>query len=164
MLGLDHLVDQRSGGGEAHPPFLLAGGDGQAGEQMGLAGAAVTDKDDRLRFGDVIALGKFMDLLGGDLGIAREVELRQGLHPRKTGFADAPFDQSLFALLEFGLEQRFQITEMGVAFAHRLFGQLGALGPRWPACAYLALLADGGGFKNGGLGTHGATSWLSSSS
>ena len=44
MLGLDHLVDQRGGGGEAHPAFLPAGGDGQAGQQMGLAGAAVTIK------------------------------------------------------------------------------------------------------------------------
>jgi hypothetical protein len=46
----------------------------QAGEQMGLAGAAITYKDNRLRFPDVVALSKFVDLLGRDLGIAREVE------------------------------------------------------------------------------------------
>jgi hypothetical protein len=54
MLGLDHLVDQR-GDGEAHPAFLAAGGHRQAGQQMGLAGAVIADKDDRLRPRDVIA-------------------------------------------------------------------------------------------------------------
>jgi hypothetical protein len=49
-------------------------------------------------------------------------KLLQGLHPRQTGFAKAPLDQSLFAFLEFGLQQRFEIAEMGAAFAHRLFG------------------------------------------
>ena len=75
MLGFDHLVDQPGGGGEAHPALLSAGGDGQAGQQMGLAGAAITYKDDWLRLRDVVALGQFVDLLGRDLGIAREVEL-----------------------------------------------------------------------------------------
>ena len=63
-----------------------------------------------------------MNLLGGDLGIACEIELCERLHPRHTGFADTPFDQALFPFLEFGLEQCLQIAEMGAAFTHRLFG------------------------------------------
>src|SRR6266446_7406801 len=69
MLGLDHLVDQRGGGGEAHPALLSASGDGQAGQQMGLAGASVPYEDDRLCFRDVVALGKFMHLWGETLGL-----------------------------------------------------------------------------------------------
>jgi hypothetical protein len=42
---------------------------------MGLASAAVAYKDDRLRFRDVVALSEFVNLLGRNLGIAREVEL-----------------------------------------------------------------------------------------
>ena len=89
---------------------------------MSFAGAAVADKNDRLRFGEVIASGQFVDLLGRDLGITREVELLQGLHARQTGFAKAPLDQPLVAFFEFGLQQRFEIAEMGAAFTYRLFG------------------------------------------
>jgi hypothetical protein len=91
---------------------------------MGLTGTAVTYKDDRLGFRDVVALSQFVDLLGRDLGIASEVELLERLHARQASFADAPFDQLLFALLQFGLQQCFEIAEMGPPFAHRLFGQL----------------------------------------
>jgi hypothetical protein len=35
---------------------------------MGFAGAAITDEDDRLGLGDIVALGEFMDLLRGDPG------------------------------------------------------------------------------------------------
>ena len=127
MLGLDQFVDQCRGGGESHPPLLPAGRHHQSGEQMGFAGAAVADEDDRFGFGDVVALGQFMDLLSRDPGVAREVELLQGLHPRQTSFADAPLDQPLFAILEFGLQQRFEIAEVGAPFAHRLLGELRAL-------------------------------------
>ena len=122
MLGLDQLVNQRGRGREAHPVLLPAGRHRQCREPMGFAGAAVPYKDDRLRFREVVALSKFMNLLGGDLGIACEVELRERLHPRQTGFVNAPFDQPLLAFLEFGLQQRFEIAEVGPPFAHCLFG------------------------------------------
>src|SRR6202007_2341411 len=105
MLGLDHLVDQPGGAGEAYPAFLPAGSDRQAGKEMSLTGATITYKDDRLGFRDVVALSQFVDLLGQDPGIAFEVELLERLHARQAGFAEAPFDQSLFALLQFGLQQ-----------------------------------------------------------
>jgi hypothetical protein len=89
MLGFDHFIDQAGGSGEAHAALLLAGGDGQAGQQMGFAGATVADKNDRLGFGDVIAPGEFMNLLGRNLGLRTKsslcrARLRQGA------------DQSLF--------------------------------------------------------------------
>jgi hypothetical protein len=64
MFGLDHFIDQPGGGGEAYAALQTAGGHGQARKQMGLTGTAVANKDDRLGFGDVIAAGEFVDLLG----------------------------------------------------------------------------------------------------
>jgi hypothetical protein len=75
VLGLDQFVDQCCRSRESHSALLPAGRDRQSGEQMSLAGAAITYKDDWLRLRDVVALGQFVDLLGRDLGIAREVEL-----------------------------------------------------------------------------------------
>jgi hypothetical protein len=42
---------------------------------MGLAGPALAYKDDRLRLGQIVAAGKFVDLLSGDRGALAEVEL-----------------------------------------------------------------------------------------
>ena len=39
MLGLNQLVDQASGSGEANPSFLATGGHAEPGQEMGLAGA-----------------------------------------------------------------------------------------------------------------------------
>jgi hypothetical protein len=36
MLGFYQLVDERGGGGESDPALLLAGGHGEAREQMGV--------------------------------------------------------------------------------------------------------------------------------
>ena len=46
--GLDQLVDQRGGGGEADRQPPLAGGESQAEGHMGLAGPTVADSDDVL--------------------------------------------------------------------------------------------------------------------
>jgi hypothetical protein len=94
---------------------------------MGLAGAAVTYKDDGLGASDISALGKFVNLLRRDLGALREVELLQGLHPRQMRLADAPLHQALFAVLEFGLQQGFEEAEMRAPFPPRLLRELGAL-------------------------------------
>src|ERR1700739_4433606 len=80
---------------------------------MSLAGAAVANKDDGLGAPDVITPREFINLLGRDLGIALKVELLQGLHTRQAGFADPALDQSLVAFLQFGLQQRFEITQVG---------------------------------------------------
>src|ERR1700683_2574916 len=123
MFGLDHFVDQGSGGSEANPALLPAGGYCQAGEEMGFTGAAVTDEDDRLSPADVSALREFVDLLCRDLGIAGEVELLQGFHPRQMRFANAPLHEPVFTFLEFGLQQRFEEAQGGTAFTRRLLGE-----------------------------------------
>jgi len=131
---------------------------------MGLAGAAITDKDDRLGFGDIVALGQFMDLLRRDPGALGEVELLQRLHPRQASFVDAPLDKPLFAILDLGLQQRFEITEMRAPLAHRLLGELRALRGDARQTQHLALLADGGGFQRRALRVHDATFWASNAS
>jgi hypothetical protein len=98
-----------------------------------------------------------MNLLRRDLGIAREVELLQRLHARQMSFADTPLDQPLFALLEFGLQQRFEIAEMRPPFTHRPFSQLGALRRDGWHPQQLALLSDGGRFQRDALRVHCAT-------
>src|SRR5208337_5366384 len=112
MLGFDQFVDQRSGRGESHSALLPAGRHRQSGEQMSLAGPAVAYKDDGLGPYDIAAFGELVNLLRRDLRALREVELLQGLHPRQMRFANAPLHQPLFAVLEFSLQQRFEITQM----------------------------------------------------
>jgi hypothetical protein len=47
---------------------------------------------------------------------------------------DAPLDQPLFAILEFRLQQRFEITEKACTVRARLLGELPALrGDAWQA-------------------------------
>ena len=52
---LHEFVDQRRGGDEAHREALLAGGEAEAEGNVGLAGAAVAERDDVLLALDVLA-------------------------------------------------------------------------------------------------------------
>jgi hypothetical protein len=70
----------------------------------------------------------------------------------------------LFTLLEFGLQQRFEIAEMGPPFAHGLFGELRTLRCDGRHTQDFALLTDGGRFQGNALGVHGVTSWPSNPS
>ena len=76
-------------------------------------------------------------------------------------FAQAALDQPLLTFFEFGLQQRFQETEMGPALTHRLLGELAALRGDGRQMQDLALLFDGGHFERAGLGVHDATAWSS---
>ena len=67
VLGFDQLIDQRGGGGEAHPPLLPTGRHAQAREQMGLAGPTVADQHDGLGAVNVAAVGELADLGRRDL-------------------------------------------------------------------------------------------------
>ncbi len=58
VAGLDQLVDQGCRGGEADREALLTGGQSQPEGNVGLAGAAVADRDDVLAAGDVFRAGK----------------------------------------------------------------------------------------------------------
>src|SRR5262245_8867390 len=164
MLGFDQFVDQRGGGGEPHPPLLPTGGDRQPREQVSLTGPALTYKNDRLGFHEIVAARKFVDLLSGDGGALAKVELLQRLHPRQMRVAQPSPHQPLLAVLEFGLQQRFQITQMGAPLARRLLSELGTLRSDARQMQRLALLADGGRFQDRSMRTHDGASWSSSSS
>ncbi len=75
MFGLDQLVHQVRRRRKAHPPFLATRRHAQTGQQMGLAGPAVTYKDDGLSPPDVAARGQLMNLLHRDIGTRAKIEL-----------------------------------------------------------------------------------------
>jgi hypothetical protein len=127
LLGLDQLVDQRRGGGEAHPPSLAAGGDAQGRQQVGLTSAAIADKYDRLGAFDVAALGQLAQLRRRDRRCLAEVELVQGLDAWQMRFFDAPVDRATLPILQFGGEQRFQVAEVRLTLAFGLLGRRTAL-------------------------------------
>src|SRR6516162_6914005 len=127
MLGLDQFIDHCCGRGESNPAFLPAGGYGQSGEQMGFTGAAVADEDDRLGPSDITALGQLMNLLRRELVIPSEIELVECLHSRQVRFAKASSYHALFTFLEFGLQQRFEISQVGPPLSYCLLGKLCAL-------------------------------------
>jgi len=77
---------------------------------------------------------------------------------------DPPIDQPLFTILEFSLQQRFEITEMGAPLAHRLLRELRALCGHARQMQDFALLVDGSSFQRGAFSIHDATSWPSSRS
>jgi hypothetical protein len=80
------------------------------------------------------------------------------------GFAHAPGYESLFAFLEFGLQQRFEEAQVCSAFSYRLLGKFGALCADSRQMQHLTLLADGGYFERRSVRAHGATSGLSNPS
>src|SRR5262249_36975930 len=124
----------------------------------------LTYKNDRLGFHEIVTARKFVDLLSGDEGALAKVELLQRLHPRQMRVAQPSRDQPLLAILEFGLQQRFQITQMGAPLARRLVGELGTLRSDARQMQGLALVADGGRLQDRALRTHDAASWSSSRS
>jgi hypothetical protein len=86
--GFGEFVDQGGGGGVADPAALLAGGQAQAYEQVGLAGAGVTECDDRLA-GVNPRPGSEGGELGGDAGDDVGPVVGQPLEARESGFSDA---------------------------------------------------------------------------
>jgi hypothetical protein len=63
----------------------------------------------------------------------------------------APLYQPVFTFLEFGLQQRFEITQMRATLAQRLVRQWGALRGDGRQMQHLAPLADGGRFQRRAL-------------
>jgi hypothetical protein len=57
---------------------------------MRLAGAAITDQNDRLSAFDIATLRQFVDLGGLDLRSLAEVELIERLHARQMSILDPP--------------------------------------------------------------------------
>jgi hypothetical protein len=115
MLGFDHFIDQPSGSGETHAALLPAGGDGQAGQQMGFAGARVADKNDRLGVRDVIASVQFVDLLGRNLWNYARTRTPPVISCAANELREGAFRSAAAAFFEFGLQQRFEIAEIRCA-------------------------------------------------
>jgi hypothetical protein len=109
----DELVDQGCGGRRTHSSALTAGGDGQAGSKMILAGAEVTEQQDRLRAFEVVAFGQRADAGSQDVWHLREVELLQRLDPGQVCFLHAQLDGTPFTMLQLGLKQGTFVAKVG---------------------------------------------------
>ena len=79
-------------------------------------------------------------------------------------FAQPPLYQTMLAVLEFGLQEGFEVTQMGAPLANRLLGELRALCSDGRQVQHSALLTDRRGFQCGGLRIHDAASCPSSAS
>ena len=125
--GLHELVDQCRGGGEAHRPSLLAGGQAQTQGDVGLAGAAVADGDDIFTVLDVFAPGQSHDQGLVHRGDGQEVEGVQALRGWEVCRADAAMDHALVAVDEFQFGETQQVVGVISAFGGALGGQLAVL-------------------------------------
>jgi hypothetical protein len=136
--GFGELVDQVRGGGVAdfQPGFGDGGAD--ADEQVGLAGAGVTDQDQRLpglHPGRVAQLG---DLLGGDVRVGGVVEVLDPLGPGEARVADQPQLAALVAVRDLPAEDAGEEFLTGGPLAQRV-------GDR-----FLIAVADGGQVQDAG--------------
>ena len=124
VAGLDQLVDQGGGGGEADREALLAGGQPQAEGNVGLAGAAVADRDDVLAAGDVLRAGKLQHQRLVERRQGQEVEAVEAFDRRELRLLDPPLDHPPLALdqLQFGKAQ--QVADMVDALGGALPGEL----------------------------------------
>src|SRR5205807_2858729 len=91
-----------------------------------------------------------------EVGRLRKVELLQRLHPGQVRILEPQLDGATFALFGFGLEQRFQVMEMGVVVLPGFFGQGCELSTDGAQSQSLAVLSDACGFH-----THAGTSMVS---
>ena len=82
IAGLDELVDQCGGGDEADREALLAGRQAETEGDVGLAGAAVAERDEVLAALDVLAAGQLQDQRLVERGDDLEVEAIEALDPR----------------------------------------------------------------------------------
>ena len=117
-------MDQGGGGGEADRQALLAGGQPQSESNVGLAGAAVADRDDVLAASDVLAAGELQHQCLVERRDRREVEAVEAFHRREPRLLDAALDHPPFPLDQFEFGQAQQITGMVDALGGALLGEL----------------------------------------
>jgi hypothetical protein len=104
----------------------------------------------------IAAFGQGSEARGRDVGRLRKVEFLQRLHPGQVRILEPQFDRAPFALFDLGLEQRFQVMEMGVVLLPGFFGEGCELGADGAQSQSLTVLRDAGGFH-----THAGTSIVS---
>lgn len=90
---------------------------------MTLAGARITNQQDRLGAFEVAAFGQSADAGGQDVWRLREVEVFERLDPGQVRFLHAQFDRMPFPILHLGLKQGFEVVQMRVVALRGFFGE-----------------------------------------
>jgi hypothetical protein len=88
VVGVGEAGDPVRGGGERDAVPGLAGPDGQAGGQVGLAGAGRAEEHDVLAAGDEVQRAQVRDQVAFEAAGVVEVELLQALAGGEPGSAD----------------------------------------------------------------------------
>ena len=137
--GFGELAGQLGGGGVADPAALLAGGQPEADEQVGFAGAGVAEQHGRLAGVDPGTGGEGSELRC-DAGDHAGAEVSQPLDAGEAGFGDAAGAAAAGPVVDFGGQDLGEVAQVGVAFADGGLGEPGGVG------------ADGGQFQLAGGG------------
>ena len=124
IAGLDEFVDQCGGGDEADREALLAGRQAETEGDVGLAGAAVAERDEVLAALDVLAAGQLQDQRLVERGDDLEVEAIEALDHGEARRLDAPLDHAALAVDELELGKTQKIANVVDAFRGTLPGDL----------------------------------------
>ena len=124
IAGLDELVDQCGGGDEADREALLAGRQAETEGDVGLAGAAVAERDEVLAALDVLAAGQLQDQRLVERGDDLEVEAVEALDHGEARRLDAPLDHAALAVDQLELDESQQVADVIDAFRGALPGDL----------------------------------------
>ena len=141
MGRLCQLVDQPGWRREPDVAALSAGGDAQAGCEMGFACASLAEQQDRFGTGQIPALGQRAQLRRRHAGPV-ELERVERLHPRQARLLQQPRDRPALALLHLGRQQRLEIADMGLPLPGGGLGQAGELAADCRHAQRLAVLSD----------------------
>jgi len=107
---------------------LLAGGQAESDQQMGLAGAGLAEQHHRLAGVEVGARGQRGELGGLDAGQGVEVELAEPLESWEAGFGDPSGAAAFAAVVDLGGEDLGEEHQVGLALPGGDLGQPGCLG------------------------------------
>jgi hypothetical protein len=124
--GFGELVDQLGGRGVADPAALLASGQPEADQQMRLAGAGVTEQDDRLTGVDPRSSGQRGEG-GRDAGDGVGVEVGQPLEAGELRFGDAAGLAAAGAVVGLGGQDLGEVAQVRLPFPDRDLGEPGSI-------------------------------------
>ena len=110
--GLHQFVNQGGGRGEAHGESLLAGRQTDAEGDMGLAGAAVSERDDVLTTLDVFASCQLQDQHLVERGDGLEFEAVEAFDGGELGLPDPPLDHAALPVDQLQFGEADKITQM----------------------------------------------------
>ena len=150
IAGLDQLVDERGGGGEADREPALAGGQAETEGDMGLTGPAVAHGDHVLAPVDVLAAGQLHDQLLVDRGDGEEVEAVEALRGREACSPYAAVHLAVMAVYEFKLSKPQQVAGMVDILGGTAAGQLAVLSQKRRQPQFLQMVLQ----EHGGLSAH----------